>query len=57
MLVEPGIAIGLPKGTYGRLVARSGMASKNGLAVGGLFIDAHYTGEVRIILPNHGTTA
>ena len=28
MLVETGIAIGLPKGTYGRLAARSGMASK-----------------------------
>ena len=56
MLVETGIAIGLPKGTYGRLAARSGIASKHGLAVGGGVIDADYTGEVRVILRNHGTT-
>ena len=56
MLVETGIAIGLPKGTYGRLAARSGMASKHGIAVGGGVIDADYTGEVRVILRNHGTT-
>ena len=34
VLVRTGIAIGLPKGTYGRLAARSGIASKNGIAVG-----------------------
>ena len=56
MLVETGIAIGLPKGTYGRLVARSGMASKHDLAGGGGVIDADYTGEVRVILRNHGIT-
>ena len=55
MLVETGITIGLPKGTYGRLAARRGMASKNGIAVGGGVIDADYTGEVRVILRNHGT--
>ena len=52
-LVGTGIAIGLPKGTYGRLAARSGMASKNGIAVGGRVIDADYTGEVKVILRNH----
>ena len=55
VLVRTGIAIGLPKGTYGRLAARSGMASKNGIAVGGGVIDADYTGEVKVILRNHGT--
>src|ERR1700741_791745 len=54
MLVRTGIAIGLPKGTYGRLAARSGLASKNGIAVGGGVIDADYTGEVKVILRNHG---
>ena len=39
-MVETGIAIGLPEGTYGRLAARSGMASKMGIAVGGGVIDA-----------------
>ena len=56
MLVETGIAIRLPKGTYGRLAARSGMASKHGIPVGGGVRDADYTGEVRVILGNHGTT-
>ena len=56
MLVEMGIANGLPKCTYGRLVARSGMASKHGIIVGGSVIDADYTGEVRVILRNHRTT-
>ena len=56
MLVETGIAIGFPKGTYGRLAARSGMANKHGIAVGGGVIDADYTREVRVILRNHGTS-
>jgi len=53
-MVETGIAIGLPEGTYGRLAARSGIASKVGIAVGGGVIDADYTGEVKVILRNHG---
>ena len=56
ILVETGIAIGLLKGTYGRLAARSSMASKQGIAVGGGVIDADYTGEVRVILRNHCTS-
>ena len=54
VLVRTGIAIGLRKGTYGRLAARSGMASKNGIAVGGGVIDADYTRAVKVILRNHG---
>ena len=53
-MVERGIAIGFPEGTYGRLAARSGMASKMGIAVRGGVIDADYTGEVKVILRNHG---
>jgi len=53
-MVETGIAIGVPEGTYGRLAARSGTASKMGIAVGGGVIDADYTGEVKVILRNHG---
>jgi len=52
-MVETGIAIGLPEGTYGRLAARSGMASKMGIAVGDGVIDADYTGEVKVIVRNH----
>ena len=53
-MVERGIAIGLPEGTYGTLAARSGMASKMGIVVGGGVIDADYTREVKVILRNHG---
>jgi len=53
-MVETGIAIGLPEGTYRRLAARSGMASKMGIVVGGGVIDADYTREVKGILQNHG---
>ena len=53
-LVGTGISIELPRGTYGRLAARSEMASNNGIAVGGGVIDADYTGEVKVILRNHG---
>jgi len=42
-MVETGIAIGLPEGTYGRLAVRSGMASKMGIAVDGGVIDPDYT--------------
>ena len=53
-IIETGIAGGLAKGTYGTIAARSGMASKMGIAVGGGVIDADYTGEVKVILRNHG---
>ena len=53
-MVEMGMAIGLPEGTYGRLAARSGLASKIGIEVGGCVIDADYSGEVQVILRNQG---
>jgi len=57
ILVDTGIAIGLPRGTYGRLAATSGMASRLGIAVGGRVIDVDYTGEIKVILWNHGDTS
>ena len=56
IFVDTGIAIELPRGTYGRLAARSGMASKHGIAVGGGVIDADYTGEIIAILRKHRNT-
>jgi len=53
-MVETGIAIGLPEGTYGRLATRTGIASQMGIEVGGGVLDADYTGEVKVILRNHG---
>jgi len=53
-MVETGIAIGLPEGTYGTLATGSGMASKMRIPVGGGLIEADYRGEVNVILGNHG---
>ena len=53
-MVEMGTAIGLLEGTYGRLATRSAITSTIGIAVGGDVIDADYTGEVKVILANHG---
>jgi len=54
VLAETGIAIGLPKGTYARIAPRSGLASKKGIAINGGVIDADYTGEIWVIMVNHG---
>ena len=57
MLVDTGIAMGLPRGTYGRLAARSGLASKHGIAVSGDVIDGDYTSKIKVILLNHRNTS
>lgn len=53
--IHTGIAVELPKGTFGGIFARSGLACKKGLApankVG--IIDSDYRGEVIIALHNH----
>ena len=54
-LVDIGLAIGLPGGTYARIAPRSGLAKKKRINVGGGVIDADYTREVKVILMNHGT--
>ena len=54
VLVETGLAIGLPKGTYARIAPRRGLASKKRISVGGGVIDADYIGEVKVILINQG---
>ena len=54
-LVDTGLAVGLPKGTYARITPRSGLANKKRINVGGGVIDADYTGEVKVIMINHGT--
>ena len=54
VLVETGLAIGLPKGTYARIAPRSELASKKKISFGGGVIDADYTGKVKVILINQG---
>ena len=53
-LVQTDISIGVPKGTYGRIAPRSGLAVKHGITTGAGVIDADYTGPIRIVLFNHG---
>ena len=53
-LVSTGIAMVLPKDVYGRIAPRSGLAVKHGIQVGAGVIDPDYTGEVKVLLFNHG---
>ncbi|PLB41465.1 deoxyuridine 5'-triphosphate nucleotidohydrolase [Aspergillus candidus] len=51
-LVDTGIAIAVPAGTYGRIAPRSGLASKHFIDTGAGVIDADYRGEVKVLLFN-----
>jgi dUTP pyrophosphatase len=44
----------LPNGVYGRVAPRSGLAVKHGIQVGAGVVDPDYTGEVKVVLFNHG---
>jgi dUTP pyrophosphatase len=51
-LVDTGLAIAVPEGTYGRIAPRSGLSIK-GTAVGAGVVDGDYRGAVRVLLFNH----
>lgn len=53
-LVGTGITIVLPVGVYGRVAPRSGLAVKHGIQVGAGVIDPDYTGEIKVVIFNHG---
>lgn len=53
-LISTGLSMTIPDGHYGRVAPRSGLAVKHGVAVGAGVIDAGFTGEVIILLFNHG---
>lgn len=55
-LVGTGITVVLPVGVYGRIAPRSGLAVKHGIQVGAGVIDPDYTGEIKVVLFNHGDT-
>lgn len=55
-LVGTGIAMTAPKGTYGRIAPRSGLASKRNVDIGAGVIDRDYNGEVMVLLINNGDT-
>jgi dUTP pyrophosphatase len=58
-LVPTGIALAIPVGFAGLIYARSGLASKRGLAPANKVgvVDADYRGEVMVALHNHGKEA
>ena len=46
------ISINLPKGTYGRIAPRSGLAALHGISVDAGVIDPDYTGNLGVVLVN-----
>lgn len=56
-LIHTGIAMEIPEGLVGLIYARSGLASKKGLAPANKVgvIDSDYRGEIMVALHNHGT--
>ena len=58
LLVHTGIALEIPAGFVGLIYARSGLASKRGLAPANKVgvIDADYRGEIMVALHNHGSS-
>jgi len=58
-LVHTGLAVEIPTGFVGLVCARSGLATKRGLAPANKVgvIDADYRGEVMVALHNHSTEA
>ena len=57
VFVHTGIAMEIPEGYVGLVYARSGMATKRGLAPANKVgvIDSDYRGEIMVALHNHGS--
>lgn len=58
-LIHTGLAMEIPEGFAGLIYARSGLATKRGLAPANKVgvVDADYRGEIMVALHNHSTTA
>ena len=59
ILIHTGISVEVPEGYAGLIYARSGLASKKGLAPANKVgvVDSDYRGEVMVALHNHGSVA
>jgi dUTP pyrophosphatase len=57
VLIHTGVAMAIPDGLVGLIFARSGLASKKGLAPANKVgvIDSDYRGEIMVALHNHGS--
>ena len=54
LAIATGFAFKLPLGTCGQVWPRSGLAVNQGIDVLAGLIDADYTGEIKVVLINHG---
>jgi dUTP pyrophosphatase len=54
LAVPTGISIAVPSFCYARIAPRSGLTLKHGIQVGAGVVDSDYTGEIKVILFNHG---
>eukprot|EP00826_Nyctotherus_ovalis_P064649 TRINITY_DN9488_c0_g2_i3.p1 TRINITY_DN9488_c0_g2~~TRINITY_DN9488_c0_g2_i3.p1 ORF type:complete len:161 (-),score=47.21 TRINITY_DN9488_c0_g2_i3:129-611(-) len=52
-LVRTGVAFAIPRGSYGRIAPRSGLAVKHSIQTGAGVIDSDYRGELHVLLFNH----
>ena len=59
VIIRTGLSVEIPEGYAGLIYARSGLASKKGLAPANKVgvIDSDYRGEVMVALHNHGTVS
>jgi dUTP pyrophosphatase len=53
-MVRTGLSVAIPRGFYGRVAPRSGLAVRHGLDVLAGVIDSDYRGEIVCALINHG---
>jgi dUTP pyrophosphatase len=56
-MVRTGLSVAIPRGFYGRIAPRSGLAVRHGLDVLAGVIDSDYRGEIVCALVNHGREA
>jgi dUTP pyrophosphatase len=52
IFIKTGIMVELPKGHWGNILERSGLAIKNGLQLIGGVVDENYRGEIGVIMLN-----
>jgi len=50
--VRTGIAVALPRGTYGRIAPRSGLAAKHSIMINAGVVDPDYRGELLVLMHN-----
>lgn len=56
-VIETGLAFVIPKGNYGRIASRSGLAVRHRLDVGAGVVDADYRGAIKIVMFNFNNRA